>query len=323
MTTGVELGRGVGVTADLKGALATGFFFTIVGFFWFFIASEPTTSFVLLLLVSGFGLVVTFSAVIRIARRAGRSLYLVRNRIEVWRHSGKRTATLDLAHVMDFFYEPVSPAIDNYGFLRFRTQDGRSKSFGPLKLEADAEQLLGDTIHAAQELAEKKEASEQPTALGPPRIGLLNQTIEQPPPERVQPQPAAQQSQKGFSFFDAVRNYWSNYANFNGRARRAEFWFTVLFLTVAAFIVAAIDTALFLNSGLLAIGGVFGWAWLAATLVPTLAQTVRRLHDAGFSGWLVLLYAVPILGWIALFVMFVMDSRPEDNRWGPSPKALV
>ena len=58
------------------------------------------------------------------------------------------------------------------------------------------------------------------------------------------------------------------------------------------------------------------------TLVPTLAVSVRRLHDTGRSGWWMLLSLVPF-GGIVLLVFDCLDSEPGPNRFGPSPKQLV
>jgi uncharacterized membrane protein YhaH (DUF805 family) len=72
---------------------------------------------------------------------------------------------------------------------------------------------------------------------------------------------------------------------------------------------------------------VFAWAfsgYLTATMLPTWAVFVRRLHDVGLSGWLMLLAFVPLVG--PLFVIIVgvqvQDSQPGPNRFGPNPKGV-
>ncbi len=60
--------------------------------------------------------------------------------------------------------------------------------------------------------------------------------------------------------------------------------------------------------------------WLLATIVPALAVLVRRLHDTGRTGWWALIGLVPLVGGIVLFVFSVLDSQPEENKYGPSPK---
>jgi uncharacterized membrane protein YhaH (DUF805 family) len=55
-------------------------------------------------------------------------------------------------------------------------------------------------------------------------------------------------------------------------------------------------------------------------LVPSIAVTVRRLHDTGRSGWWILISLVPVIGWIVLLVFMLTDSQPGSNQYGPNPK---
>jgi uncharacterized membrane protein YhaH (DUF805 family) len=54
-------------------------------------------------------------------------------------------------------------------------------------------------------------------------------------------------------------------------------------------------------------------------LLPSLAVGVRRLHDIGQSGWLILVGLIPIIGTIVLIILFVLESKPDTNEWGPNP----
>jgi len=58
-----------------------------------------------------------------------------------------------------------------------------------------------------------------------------------------------------------------------------------------------------------------------AVMVPSLAVSVRRLHDIGKSGWTILLGLIPFVGGIILLVFCCQDSQPGENKWGASPKA--
>lgn len=110
----------------------------------------------------------------------------------------------------------------------------------------------------------------------------------------------------------------SKYATFGGRARRREFWLFTLVLFLASIVVTIFDSAVF---GTAATG--YGPTYLVfavATFIPSLAVTVRRLHDTGRSGWWLLLLLVVLVGWIVLFVFWVQDSKPGANAYGPSPK---
>ncbi len=128
-------------------------------------------------------------------------------------------------------------------------------------------------------------------------------------------------------FTEAIKSFWSNYANFKGRARRSEYWFIQLFLILTNLAVALIDFVLmdydvdrFLANGG---GGIVGLVWIVATIVPALAVLVRRLHDTNRTGWWALIGFVPLIGGIVLLVFTVMDSTPEENAYGVSPKAIT
>lgn len=62
--------------------------------------------------------------------------------------------------------------------------------------------------------------------------------------------------------------------------------------------------------------------FLLVQLIPTLAVSVRRLHDTNRSGWWYLLVLIPIIGGLILLIFFCTDGTPGDNRYGPSPKAM-
>ena len=125
-------------------------------------------------------------------------------------------------------------------------------------------------------------------------------------------------------FGTALKSFWSNYTNFNGRARRSEYWFIQLFLVLTNLAAALIDLALMngdvdrfiANGG----GGIVGLIWILATIVPAIAVLIRRLHDTNRSGWWALIGLVPIAGAIVLLVFTVEDSSKGVNTYGASPK---
>jgi uncharacterized membrane protein YhaH (DUF805 family) len=102
------------------------------------------------------------------------------------------------------------------------------------------------------------------------------------------------------------------YAVFEGRARRQEYWMFALF-NIIALIVLAIIGAIIHNM-------IPYFIYAAAIILPTLGVTVRRLHDTGKSGWMVLLGLIPFVGGIILLVFACIDSDPAPNQYGPSPK---
>ena len=124
------------------------------------------------------------------------------------------------------------------------------------------------------------------------------------------------------SFQDAIRICLQRrYGDFNGRARRSEYWFFILFTAIAGAVGGALDAIFRIRSGAYGGTGPIQGLIQLALLVPTLAAGARRLHDTGRSGWWQLIGLIPIVGWIVLIVFFVQDSHP-DNQYGPNPKGL-
>lgn len=110
-----------------------------------------------------------------------------------------------------------------------------------------------------------------------------------------------------------------NYANFQGRARRKEYWWFELLVIVVSFVLSIVDTMIF-GATFAGIGMLGGMAALAL-LVPNLAVGVRRLHDRDQSGWWLLLGAVPLIGGLILLFWFVQRGTVGDNRFGADPLA--
>ena len=110
----------------------------------------------------------------------------------------------------------------------------------------------------------------------------------------------------------AVQSAFGNYANFNGRARRSEYWwfFVVVNVVVGALVFAG-------GVALPALAGVGGLVGLAS-LLPALAVTVRRLHDTDRSGLWILLGLVPF-GGLVLLVFFAQPGTSGPNSYGPDP----
>ena len=106
------------------------------------------------------------------------------------------------------------------------------------------------------------------------------------------------------------------YAEFNGRARRQEYWmfflYNIIFGLAAGIVDAILGTYLVVYT-----------IYSLAVLIPLIAVSVRRLHDTGKSGWLLLIVLIPLIGAIALFVLFLLDSTPEENEYGKNPKEVI
>ena len=119
-----------------------------------------------------------------------------------------------------------------------------------------------------------------------------------------------------------------NYSNFNGRARRKEYWMFVLIYAIIAIVAMFLDNALGLDftfdTGYGEISYGYGWLYVLTALihfVPTLAVAVRRLHDVGKSGWFYFIVLIPLVGPIWLLVLLCTEGAAEENIYGPSPKS--
>ncbi|MBY0338260.1 MAG: DUF805 domain-containing protein [Acetobacteraceae bacterium] len=146
-------------------------------------------------------------------------------------------------------------------------------------------------------------------------------------------------------FQDAVTTALSRYARFHGRARRAEYWWFMLFVVLSHLIGSALDMAV----SALAPFPVFGTLISLALLIPSLSAAVRRLHDANRSGWWLLLPAglaplVLLLGvyvselgepttgglllgiglmlWLPVAIMLILRGTDGGNRFGADPLAV-
>lgn len=130
------------------------------------------------------------------------------------------------------------------------------------------------------------------------------------------------------------------YADFNGRASRAEFWTFVIFVTLLTFAAHQIDAgrgervAIALNMGIVEL------STMLLLLLPTVAVGVRRLHDTGRSGWWMMLVYLPwlatfasddnqslilvaagalLLGGIVWIVMMILPGETVENAHGQPP----
>jgi uncharacterized membrane protein YhaH (DUF805 family) len=103
-------------------------------------------------------------------------------------------------------------------------------------------------------------------------------------------------SRKGLfvSFAGAISDGFSQYATFSGRSRRRAYWFWVLFVFLVSVVTTLVD--------------------------PSIAVTVRRLHDTGRSGWWWWLSFLCGIGAIIVLIFCLIDSSPGANEYGPNPK---
>lgn len=107
-------------------------------------------------------------------------------------------------------------------------------------------------------------------------------------------------------FQESIKQCFQQYANFNGRAKRPEYWWFALFCLLGSLALGIFNDAL---SG----------AFSLITLLPSLAVGSRRLHDINKSGWLQLLWGIPVLGWLVLIYFFAQPGNLETNQYGEPP----
>ncbi len=117
-------------------------------------------------------------------------------------------------------------------------------------------------------------------------------------------------------FIEALKKY----AVFSGRSRRKEYWYYVLFVAIISIVLNIIDGLLGTYDSSAGVG-LLSTIFSLAVLIPSIAVSVRRLHDIDRTGWWVLIGLVPLIGWIVLLVFHVQDSTPGTNRYGPNPKS--
>lgn len=124
-------------------------------------------------------------------------------------------------------------------------------------------------------------------------------------------------------------NAWKNYAVFNGRASRKEYWLFVLFNIIFATVFSALDivlsiAAVGLDLTLFGLGQTRGFTpgfsffyifYLLAMLVPGWAFITRRLHDIGKSGWMQLIVLIPLIGPFWLLVLLLKPSVEGETKF--------
>lgn len=111
---------------------------------------------------------------------------------------------------------------------------------------------------------------------------------------------------KTMTFYEAIRVCFIKYAEFNGRASRAEFWWFTLFVVLVSGALQYVS---------LSLSSIF----LIAVLLPFLAVGARRLRDSGKSPWWLLILLAPVGGLIALGFLWALP--PTDPLQEATPSA--
>lgn len=112
---------------------------------------------------------------------------------------------------------------------------------------------------------------------------------------------------------DSYKKFLKNYANFNGRSTRADYWWVTLANIIISFVLGFIGGLIPDLAGLTAmLTGLYS----LAIIIPGIAIVVRRLHDINKSGWFYLIALIPLVGTIILLVFLCTPSVNDNNQYG-------
>ncbi len=128
------------------------------------------------------------------------------------------------------------------------------------------------------------------------------------------------------SFQDSIENVMRNFLNFNDRASRSEYWWFQLFFFVALVTGDFIDVMMEAPLGDVVPFPIFGTIVFLGLIIPNLAVTMRRLHDIGYSGWILLLPLIPCLGslfGLVIIILLIVDGQPQINNYGDVPTNTI
>ncbi len=109
------------------------------------------------------------------------------------------------------------------------------------------------------------------------------------------------------------------YGDFNGRARRTEYWIYNIINSIIGGILFFLDYMLGTTIDGLDLGVLY-LIYALFVFISVLTVAVRRLHDVGKSGWMLLIALIPLIGAIWLLVLYLTDSNTGENKYGPYPK---
>lgn len=114
-------------------------------------------------------------------------------------------------------------------------------------------------------------------------------------------------------FFLALKHY----SDFTGRSRRKEYWMFIFFNLLLSALVMLLDLWFSQLTGVL---GLLFLPYAIVLIIPSLAVSVRRLHDTGNSGLMYFINFIPVIGGIWFLILCLTDSQTGKNKWGHNPK---
>ena len=123
------------------------------------------------------------------------------------------------------------------------------------------------------------------------------------------------------SFMKLYFKVLKQYGDFKTRSTTKEFWVFNIFSIIITLVLTVIDS--YLDFKILVNINFLNALYLIFIFTPSIAVSVRRLHDVGKSGWSILFILIPIIGAIWLLALFCRDTMPERNKWGANPTLRV
>ena len=129
------------------------------------------------------------------------------------------------------------------------------------------------------------------------------------------------------SFKEAVVSCFYK-VTFSGRASRAEYWWYMLFYTIAEVgIIVVLFAVLRLVGGdnkvVVTLATAVNALVVLLLAIPGICVSIRRLHDVGLSGYDYLLNLIPYAGGIVMLILMLLPSKPEENEYGPAPQDKI
>ena len=114
----------------------------------------------------------------------------------------------------------------------------------------------------------------------------------------------------------------NKYSDFNGRASKSEFWIFNFYNFIFIILSIILDNLFEITIDDLGFGPIY-ILYILTLFTPNLAVNVRRLHDVGKSGWLILISLIPIVGTIWLIIQLITDGELGENEYGVNPEKIT
>lgn len=151
--------------------------------------------------------------------------------------------------------------------------------------------------------------------------------------------------------FSYIGKCFKHYVDFKGRANRCEFWSFTIFCSIITTLLVVCDNHFFPENwhhgiiGLILESMTSGYSlpyllnwyeqhpdvpegfgivtsiWAIIILLPSIALSVRRMHDINMTGWFVVVAYVPVIGWGWFFIYSLLRGSEGENNYGPEPVA--